>query len=402
MKIGDRVEKSRGILLIVILGILSMMAPLGIDMYLPGLPSIAEDLQASPKAAQFTLSAFMLGFAFGQLIHGPAADSYGRKRVLIGGTLGYCVFSALCAMASNIEMLVWLRLLQGLGGAASGSIVFALLRDLYSRKEDLARMMSFVTLVTMLAPLMAPLTGGYLLLWFGWRAVFWVLTMVSLLAVFLVWLGVPETLKETGRRPMNMAEMIRNYRRLLTHREVLGYLLTAAFPAGGMFAFITAGSFVYIDLYGVSPQHFGFYFGLNIISMMCFVLVNGRMVQSIGVSRMLKAGLAAQSAAGVWLAVVVFSGLGFWALVAGIVVFVGSIPAITSNAVTSAMSEYPHMAGALSSLAGMLRFGTGSLSGALVAMLPSHTAASMALTMTCCTLLAVASYCLLTRTRGSS
>jgi MFS transporter, DHA1 family, multidrug resistance protein len=389
-------------LLIVILGMLSMLAPLGIDMYLPGLPTIASDLGASPKAAQFTLSAFMLGFALGQLVHGPAADSLGRKRVLIAGTLGYCLFSALCSTVTAIEMLIGLRVMQGLGGAASGAIVVALLRDIYGRKEDLARMMSFVTLVAMLAPLIAPLAGGYVLLWFGWRAVFWVLSVISFLAVLLVCWGIPETLPKKNRLPLHLGEIIRNYINLLSHRKILGYILTAAFPAGGMFAFITAGSFVYIELYGVSPQHFGFYFGLNVISLMGITLLNGRLVHQVGVRKMLEAGLIVQTTAGLWLVIAVMSELGFWALVTGVVLFVGSIAAITSNAIAAAMHDYPQLAGTLASLAGTLRFGTGALTGSLVAMMPSHTAASMVFIMACCALLAAVSYCCLARNFSSA
>lgn len=388
-------------MLIVILGILSMLAPLGIDMYLPGLPTIAVELGTSSKAAQFTLSAFMLGFAVGQLVHGPAADSLGRKSVLIAGTLGYCLFSALCSVVPTIEMLIGLRFLQGLGGAASAAIVVALLRDLYGRKEDLARLMSFVTLVAMLAPLLAPFAGGYILLWFGWRAVFLAMALISLLAVLLVWWGIPETLAKKNRVSFRLGKIVRNYIKLLRSRQILGYILTAAFPAGGLFAFITAGSFVYIELYGVSPQDFGFYFGLNVLSIMAISMANGRLVHRVGLLRMLKVGLALETAAGMWLVIAVLWELGFWALVAGVVLFIGSIAAITSNAMAAAMQDFPQLAGTLASLSGTLRFGTGAVTGSLVALLPSNTPASMALTMAFCALLAVVSYCLLARKPAS-
>lgn len=377
-----------------------MLASLGIDMYLPGLPAIASDLGTSTKAAQFTLSAFILGFGLGQLFYGPAADSLGRKRVLIAGTLGYCLFSILCSAVSTVELLIGLRFMQGLGGAASGAIVVALLRDLYSRKEDLARMISFVTLVAMVAPLVAPFAGGYVLLWFGWRAVFRVLAMLSFLAVLLVWWGLPETLAKKNRLPLRLGEILRNYLKLLRHRKILGFILAAAFPAGGLFAFLTAASFVYIELYGVSPQRFGFYFGLNVISIMGITLINGRLVHRVGVLRMLKAGLILQTTAGLWLVFAVMRGLGFWALVAGVVLFVGAIAAITSNAIAAAMQDYPRLAGTLASLAGTLRFGIGALTGSIVALLPGQTALSMALTMAACAVLAVVSYFWIARDSG--
>lgn len=387
----------RRILLVVILGVLSMLAPLGIDMYLPGMPAIARDLGASASAVQFTLSGFMLGFALGQLCHGPLSDSLGRKRVLLAGLAGYGLCAVLCALAPSVEALAILRLLQGASGAACATLVFALLRDIYDRKEDFARMMSFVGLVMMLAPLVAPLTGGWLLQWFGWRAIFWFLAFFSVVALAMVWLGIAETLPREGRPPLRLSAMLGNYRRLLGERQVVGRLLTGAFPAGGMFAFITAGAFVYIDLYGVSPQRFGFYFGLNIIGMIFFTVLNGQFVHRAGVERMLRAGLAAHGLAGLWLAAVVWLGLGFPALVAGVVVAVGSVAVVGSNAMALLMSGRPGQTGALSSLAGTIRFGAGALAGALVAMLPSHTAAPMALTMTGCALAAVASHVCLAR-----
>jgi DHA1 family bicyclomycin/chloramphenicol resistance-like MFS transporter len=399
----DALGESRRILLVVILGVLSMLAPLGIDMYLPGMPSMARDLGVSPNAAQLTLSGYMLGFAFGQLIHGPLADSLGRRRVLIAGTLAYGLFSLLCGLAASVEALVGLRFLQGVGGAASSIVVFALMRDIYDRKEDLARMMSFVSLVMMAAPLLAPLVGGYLLLWSGWRAVFWLLAAVGLAAVLLAWRAIPETLPREGRPPLRLGGTIRNFRALLGRREVMGHLLAASFPVGGMFAFITAGSFVYIDFYGVSPQRFGYFFGLNVMTMTCFILLNGRLVRRVGVRRMLECGLAINCLAGLWLACVVLLDLGaggFWPLVGGVMLFVGSIAAIGSNATALAMAGYPHLAGTLASLGGMLRFGAGGLIGALVALLPSHTPASMALTMTGCGIAAVGTYVVMVRARG--
>jgi MFS transporter, DHA1 family, multidrug resistance protein len=224
---------------------------------------------------------------------------------------------------------------------------------------------------------------------------------MSFLTVLLVWWGLPETLAEKNRLPLRLGEILRNYFKLLRHRKILGYILTAAFPAGGLFAFLTAASFVYIELYGVSPQHFGFYFGLNVVSIMGITLINGRLVHRVGVLRMLKAGLLLQTTAGLWLVFAVLWGLGFWALVAGVVVFVGAIAAITSNAIAAAMQDYPQLAGTLASLAGTLRFGTGALTGSVVAVLPGQTAISMALTMAACAVLAVASYFWIARDSGS-
>jgi DHA1 family bicyclomycin/chloramphenicol resistance-like MFS transporter len=397
----DTLEPARRVMLVVILGVLSMLAPLGIDMYLPGMPSIARDLAASPSAVQLTLSGFMLGFACGQLMHGPLADSLGRRRVLLAGTLAYGLFSLLCARVQSIEALVGLRFLQGVGGAASSTVVLALMRDIYDRKEDFARMMSFVTLVMMVAPLAAPLLGGQLLAWSGWRAVFWLLAGFALAATAMIWHFIPETLPQEGRPPLRLGLTVRNYLGLLGHRQVMGLILASAFPAGGLFAFITAGPFVYIELYGVSPQRFGLYFGLNVVTMSCFTLLNGRLVRRVGVRRMLALGLGLNCLAGLWVGAVALLGLGFWPLVVGVMVFVGSIAAIGSNATALAMGDLPRLAGTLSSLAGMLRFGAGALFAAFVALLPHDTPVSMALTMAGCGVAALGVYVAMGRTPKS-
>lgn len=378
-------------LLIFILGMLAMLTPLAIDMYLPSLPTIAADLNVPAGSVQMTLTAYTLGFAVGQLFHGPAADSFGRKPVIILGTLLFALTSLMCTQLTSIDWFIATRLVQGFAGAASGVVINALLRDLF-HKDDFSRMMSMVVLIMTVAPLLAPMLGGYLLVWFDWHAIFWVLTIAAVICSLLVWSFIPETLTEDKKQPFKLRSTLGNFSALLRQRQVLGYMLSGAFSFAGMFTFLTAGSFVYIDLHGVDPQHFGYYFGLNILCLIVITSINGRFVKRKGANFMMKVGLWIQLVMGVWLVAGGLLGLGFWALVSGVAVFVGAISIVGSNAMASILEEFPHMAGTASSVTGTLRFGTGAIIGSAVAAMPSGTIWPMVGTMAACALVSIACY----------
>lgn len=201
-------------LLIFILGMLAMLTPLAIDMYLPSLPTIAADLNVPAGSVQMTLTAYTLGFAVGQLFHGPAADSFGRKPVIILGTLLFAVASLMCTQLTSIDWFIATRLVQGFAGAASGVVINALLRDLF-HKDDFSRMMSMVVLIMTVAPLLAPMLGGYLLVWFDWHAIFWVLTIAAVICSLLVWSFIPETLTEDKKQPFKLRSTLGNFSALL-------------------------------------------------------------------------------------------------------------------------------------------------------------------------------------------
>ncbi|MDN3698489.1 Bcr/CflA family multidrug efflux MFS transporter [Vibrio sp. 03-59-1] len=380
-----------GLLLFLILGAIGALTPLAIDMYLPAMPTIAKDLGVSAGAVQITLTAYTAGFAFGQLLHGPLADSFGRRPVLIIGVLFFGIAAVVSATTTGIEALTYVRTAQGFAGAAAAVVIQALVRDMFDR-EDFARTMSFITLVMTIAPLVAPMVGGYLALWFGWRSIFWVLAIFAALVIAAVFWKIPETLPVEKRQPLRFRTTIRNYARLFKNPVAMGLIFSGAFSFAGMFAFLTAGAFVYIDIYGVRPDHFGYLFGMNIIAMILMTSINGRMVKKVGSHNMLRFALTIQLLAGVGL----FAGwaldLGLWGIVPFVVLFIGTLSTIGSNSMGLLLSGYPKMAGTASSLAGTLRFGTGSAVGALVAMFPSTTAVPMILVMTACSVLSALLY----------
>lgn len=382
--------------LIIILGLLSMLMPLAIDMYLPAMPTIAAEFGVSDGSVQMTLSAYVLGFSIGQLFYGPLADSLGRKPVILFGTLLFAVAAAACALSQTVEHLIYMRFLHGLSAAAASVVINALMRDMFT-KDDFSRMMSFVVLVMTVAPLLAPILGGALLLLFNWHAIFWMMSIAALVASVLVMLFIRETLPRGLRQKFSLRTTIGNFGSLFRHKRVFSYMLASGFSFAGLFSFLSAGPFVYIKLNGVSPQHFGYYFALNVVFLFIMTLINSRSVTRFGAQRMFRLGLIIQFLMGIWLVMVCALGLGFWPLVVGVAVFVGCVAMVTSNGMAVILDEFPHMAGTASSLAGTLRFGAGAVIGALLSLATFHSAWPMVLTMAACTLSAMLCYCYASR-----
>ena len=387
--------------IVFILGLLAMLMPLSIDMYLPALPVISAQFGVPAGSAQMTLSTYILGFALGQLLYGPMADSLGRKPVILGGTLVFAAAAVACALAQSIDQLIIMRFLHGLAAAAASVVINALMRDIYP-KEEFSRMMSFVMLVTTIAPLVAPMAGGAVLVWFSWHAIFWILALAALLASAMIFFFIDETLPVERRQKFHIRTTIGNFASLFRHKRVLSYMLASGFSFAGMFSFLSAGPFVYIELNHVSPQHFGYYFALNIVFLFIMTIINSRFVRRVGALNMFRAGLWIQFVMAIWLVVSAFLGVGFWALVVGVAAFVGCVSMVSSNAMAVILDEFPHMAGTASSLAGTFRFGIGAIVGALLSMATFTTAWPMLWAMAFCATSSILFYLYASRPRKAA
>ncbi|EWG74146.1 MULTISPECIES: Bcr/CflA family multidrug efflux MFS transporter [unclassified Enterobacter] len=387
--------------IVFILGLLAMLMPLSIDMYLPALPVISAQFGVPAGSAQMTLSTYILGFALGQLFYGPMADSLGRKPVILGGTLVFAAAAVACALAQTIDHLIVMRFFHGLAAAAASVVINALMRDIYP-KEEFSRMMSFVMLVTTIAPLVAPMAGGAVLVWFSWHVIFWILALAALLASAMIFFFIDETLPVERRQKFHIRTTIGNFASLFRHKRVLSYMLASGFSFAGMFSFLSAGPFVYIELNHVSPQHFGYYFALNIVFLFIMTIINSRFVRRVGALNMFRAGLWIQFVMAIWLVVSAFLGVGFWALVVGVAAFVGCVSMVSSNAMAVILDEFPHMAGTASSLAGTFRFGIGAIVGALLSMATFTTAWPMLWAMAFCATSSVLFYLYASRPRKAA
>ncbi|KAA0522041.1 Bcr/CflA family multidrug efflux MFS transporter [Enterobacter ludwigii] len=384
--------------IVFILGLLAMLMPLSIDMYLPALPVISAQFGVPAGSAQMTLSTYILGFALGQLFYGPMADSFGRKPVILGGTLIFAGAAVACAQAQTIDQLIVMRFFHGLAAAAASVVINALMRDIYP-KEEFSRMMSFVMLVTTIAPLVAPMAGGAVLVWFSWHVIFWILALAALLASAMIFFFIDETLSAERRQKFHIRTTIGNFASLFRHKRVLSYMLASGFSFAGMFSFLSAGPFVYIELNHVSPQHFGYYFALNIVFLFIMTIINSRFVRRVGALNMFRAGLWIQFVMAIWLVLSAFTGVGFWALVVGVAAFVGCVSMVSSNAMAVILDEFPHMAGTASSLAGTFRFGIGAIVGALLSMATFNTAWPMLWAMAFCATSSILFYLYASRPR---
>ncbi|EML2065741.1 Bcr/CflA family multidrug efflux MFS transporter [Enterobacter asburiae] len=387
--------------IVFILGLLAMLMPLSIDMYLPALPVISAQFGVPAGSAQMTLSTYILGFALGQLFYGPMADSLGRKPVILGGTLVFAAAAVACALAQTIDHLIVMRFFHGLAAAAASVVINALMRDIYP-KEEFSRMMSFVMLVTTIAPLVAPMAGGAVLVWFSWHVIFWILALAALLASAMIFFFIDETLPVERRQKFHIRTTIGNFASLFRHKRVLSYMLASGFSFAGMFSFLSAGPFVYIELNHVSPQHFGYYFALNIVFLFIMTIINSRFVRRVGALNMFRAGLWIQFVMAIWLVVSAFLGVGFWALVIGVAAFVGCVSMVSSNAMAVILDEFPHMAGTASSLAGTFRFGIGAIVGALLSMATFTTAWPMLWAMAFCATSSILFYLYASRPRKAA
>ncbi|CAH5889980.1 Bicyclomycin resistance protein, partial [Enterobacter cloacae] len=387
--------------IVFILGLLAMLMPLSIDMYLPALPVISAQFGVPAGSAQMTLSTYILGFALGQLFYGPMADSLGRKPVILGGTLVFAAAAVACALAQTIDHLIIMRFFHGLAAAAASVVINALMRDIYP-KEEFSRMMSFVMLVTTIAPLVAPMAGGAVLVWFSWHVIFWILALAALLASAMIFFFIDETLPVERRQKFHIRTTIGNFASLFRHKRVLSYMLASGFSFAGMFSFLSAGPFVYIELNHVSPQHFGYYFALNIVFLFIMTIINSRFVRRVGALNMFRAGLWIQFVMAIWLVMSAFLGVGFWALVVGVAAFVGCVSMVSSNAMAVILDEFPHMAGTASSLAGTFRFGIGAIVGALLSMATFTTAWPMLWAMAFCATSSILFYLYASRPRKAA
>ena len=243
-----------------LLAALTAVGPLSTDMYLPSLPDIAHEFHASTPQVQLTLSAFLIGFAVGQIVYGPVSDRYGRKPVLLAAVGLFCAASLACTLSTSIEMLIAARAAQALGGSGAVVLTRAIVRDLYSGVRA-GRELSLIGSVMALAPVLAPIGGGALQTVFGWQAIFVVLVAAGAIAMTITWTLLPETL---AKPTMNGApvSMLRSYRIVLSSRVYLAYLGLGSFSYAGLFAWLSGASFVLQNLYGLTPFVFGCVFAI--------------------------------------------------------------------------------------------------------------------------------------------
>ena len=365
----------------ILVGSLTALAPLSIDLYLPALPELTRDLDASASEGQLTLTACVLGLALGQMVAGPLSDRLGRRLPLLLGLAAYCAASLACAFASTLWMLMGLRLVQGLAGAAGIVISRAIVRDVRSGAAA-ARVYSMLMLVTGIAPILAPIIGSQLLRITTWRGLFVTLAIIGFVLLAATAAGLDETLPAARRRRGSWQETAGTFAPLLRDRAFLGYALVGAASFAGLLTYIAGSPFVLQDIYGVSPQLYGGIFAMNALGLVACGQINALLVGRIAPARMLQFGVALAATAGLTLvAVVLAGGIGLAGILPCLFAIVASIGFVGPNAMALALHEYPHAAGSASALLGTLQFLVGAAVAPLAGIAGSESAVPMAVTI---------------------
>lgn len=376
----DKKEKPL-MLLVVILASLTAYAPLSIDMYLPAFPRIAETFGVEVTAVEVSLATFFIGLAFGQLLYGSITDRFGRKRPLYVGLVVYFVTSLLCSLAPNVESLIVLRFFQALGACGGIVIARASVRDMFDHSES-ARVFSLLLLVMGVAPILAPLFGGYITLFFGWRAIFVVVAVCSAISLVAVYRYLPETREPDPTVRISRTASI--YAAILKNKRFLGFTLTGGFAQAGLFAYITGSPFVFIELFGVPSEHYGWIFGSNAVGLIFMSQVNARLVQRFDPTTILRISLVMTAIFGAFLIIAGLLGFGFWGVVVAVFLYVASLGMIFPNSNAGALAADPERAGSASALLGSLQYAIAAIASTVVSHFNNGTPISMTVTIGVC------------------
>ena len=364
--------------LILTLGALCALGAASIDMYLPALPSLAEELPGPAGGAQFTLSAFFLGMAFSQLVYGPLSDAMGRRTVLLGGLLVFVLASLACAMAESIPQLIGLRVLQALGAGVGGVVARAIVRDLYSGNQA-ASAQSLINLTMLVTPLLAPIIGGQLLTRFHWQSIFLVLALFGVTCIALTFFKVNESLPPQKRSTIHLATLLGGYARVLGNQYSLGCILTGAFAFGAFFAYLAGSPFVFIEIYAVPAERYGYFFSANIVGIMIAAFINSRVVLHAGPLLMLRIGVCVMALAAIVLLWSASTPGQLWHVVVPLFFVVGSIGIIGANAISCTLQLFSEIAGTAAATFGFIQMLIGALVGTAVGLLHDGSARPMCL-----------------------
>lgn len=361
-------------LFIVILSLLMACTSLSTDIYLPAMPIMQHDLQGN---IELTITGFLIGFAIGQLIWGAISDRVGRRIPLIIGMLLFILGSIGCALSENMAQIIFWRVFQALGACTGPMIARAMIRDLYI-KTRAAQMLSTLTIIMAIAPIVGPLLGGQMIKFANWHSIFWLLVGIGGTLLLLVYF-LPETLPKERRAGGPLIPTFYNYARLLKNSLFMRYTLCVTFFYVAAYAFIVGSPFVYITYYGIDSQYYGGLFALNIIGVVGLSFINRKLVRQYGIERLLNLATKTAMMAGILLAGLVYFNLGgVYSIIIAMFLLFSMNGIIAACATAGALDGVGEIAGSASALIGCLQYGSGIISSLLLARLNDGTPWTMA------------------------
>jgi len=367
-----------------ILGLITAIGPFAIDMYLPALPAIGVDLNADTASVQASLMAFFIALGIGQLAYGPISDIYGRKKPLYFGMTLFAVAGVGCALATDINWLVGLRLFQGIGACAGGVIARAVVRDLHTGAEA-AQLMSLLMLVFSISPILAPLVGSAIVAFGDWRTIFWFVTIAGVLGFFMVLFFMEESHPEEARSKANLVGIVKGYWEVMKDKNFIAMVLVGAFGMSSFMVFLANSSFVFIEHYGLNPTQYSLAFSVNAVSFFAVSQLNGMMSRRFGLVPLIRFGVLGFAITMISMFLVMASGFDAWPVMSSFLFvgygFLGLVVPVTA---VLALENHGKTAGTASALMGTLQFTTAAIAMAVSGLVFNGTALPMVATIAAC------------------
>ncbi len=387
-------KKQSKFYLILILGLMSAIGPLSIDMYLPAFPSIATGLKTSVATVTFSLSSFFIGISIGQLLYGPLLERFGRKIPLYFGLSLYAISSFACATAMSVETLILFRFFQALGGCVGMVASRAMVRDLFDVKDN-AKVFSTLMLVIAVSPIIAPTLGGFITTYFGWRYIFIMLIIVIAAILAGTYFLLPNSKGPDKTYSLKPAAILSSFGSILKHPQFALFTLSGSIASAGLYAFISGSPFVFIEFFKVSQQHYGWFFGFVASGLIGSSQLNSVLLKKYSSEQIIKVALYFQSAVAIVLVSTALIGVSeLYSTVILVFLFLCCQGFIFPNASALSMAPFGHNAGSASALMGFIQMSIGALMSAMVSILHNQTSLPMTGVMAFCSVSASLMYTL--------
>ncbi|MFD2829120.1 multidrug effflux MFS transporter [Corticicoccus populi] len=351
--------------IIALLGMLTAIGPLSLDMYLPALPVISGDMETSASLVQASLTSCLIGLALGQLMFGPLSDIQGRKRPLLITLLIYAVISVLCAFQTNVWIFIILRFIQGFTGAAGIVIARAVVRDMYAG-VDLTKAFAFLALINGAAPILAPVSGGFVLSFGSWKWVFIIIGLIGFTLFTAVLLWMKESLPESERSKGGIFQVVQTFGSLLKDKVFMGIALTQALVMSAMFAYIAGSPFVLQNIYEVSPQQFSLIFALNGVGIIISAQLAGRLSARFSAMRILNTGVLISFTGSVLVLTAVLIDGPLFFMIISLFLVVASVGMVSTSSLSLGMQNQKKSAGSAAAFLGLLPFIGGAVVSPIV------------------------------------
>ena len=380
-------SKKENFVLILILGALCTISPFSIDMYLPGFPAIAENLNTSISNVQLSLTAYLVGIAIGQLFYGPLLDKYGRKKPLYAGLVIYILTSIACAYTFSVDHLIIMRFLQAIGGCVGMVAAQALVRDLFPINKT-AQVLALLTLVIAVSPMVAPTVGGYVTAHFGWQMVFFVLAAITLLILVGIKWYLPAGAQPDTTISLRPKKVMRNYLMVLKNRQFFVYMLVGGIAGAAPFAYIAGSADVFMNRYGISETGYGWIFALLATAMIGSTQMNHFLLRKFSSEQIIKVSLIYQSVVGLIMILGVWmQWLNVYSLICLMFIFLTGHGLNSPNTAALSLAPFSKNAGSASAMMGSVRMAMGGITSAIVSVFHTGTALPMVAMMAACALL---------------